>query len=129
MTIKNGKVGIGTTDPQSELAVKGFITAKKLIVTQNNWSDYVFENSYQLPTLKEVEEFIKANKHLPGILSAKEIEKNGLDVGENQANLLKKIEELTLYTIEMNKRLESQQSEIIELKKFNKRSYRTKLFN
>lgn len=113
-----GNVCIGTTDPgQFKLAVKGTIGAKKVVVTQNNWADYVFEDSYKLPTLKEVEEFIKKHKHLPDVASAKEIEKEGLDVGENQAVLLKKIEELTLYLIDMQKQIDSQKKEIMELKK------------
>lgn len=101
---KGGFVGIGTTSPTEKLSVNGNIRAKKLIVSQTGWPDYVFADDYALPRLSSVENFIKQNKHLPGIPSVKEIEKNGVDVGDNQALLLKKIEELTLYMIALNKK-------------------------
>jgi hypothetical protein len=105
-----GNVGIGVANPGTyKLAVEGTMGARKVKVTQASWSDFVFEKNYQLPSLKEVEEFIHTNKHLPGIPTTKEVEKNGLDVGDTQALLLQKIEELTLYIIQ-------QQKEIDELK-------------
>lgn len=110
LTIKanTGNIGIGTTAPgQYKLAVEGTIGARKVKVTQSSWADYVFENNYKLPTLKEVELFIRQNKHLPGVPSAKEVGENGLDLGDNQAVLLKKIEELTLYILEQNKQIEN----------------------
>lgn len=114
-----GDMGIGTTviPVGAKLAVNGDIFSRKIKVTQEAWADFVFEPEYHLPTLEEVEAYIKANKHLPGILSAKEIEKVGLDLGDNQAALLQKVEELTLYLIEMKKQIDSQQKEISELKK------------
>ena len=120
---QNGNVGIGTSDPGSfKLAVEGKLGARKVVVTQTvPWPDYVFQPTYQLPSLKEVEAFIKANKHLPGVPSAKEVEEKGLDVGENQALLLKKIEELTLYLIEVNKKVEELKLENSELKKNTKK--------
>ncbi|MFL9485701.1 hypothetical protein ACI6Q2_23160 [Chitinophagaceae bacterium LWZ2-11] len=102
----NGNVGVGTTTPAEKLAVNGNIRSKKIIVTQNNWPDYVFDSSYTLTPLALVEQFIKDNKHLPDVPSAKEVADKGLDVGDNQAVLLKKIEELTLYIIELKKEVE-----------------------
>jgi len=101
----NGSVGIGTASTHNyKLAVNGSAIFTKAVVKQYSiWPDYVFESTYKLPTLKEVEQFIKKYKHLPGVPSAKEMDANGLDLGENQAILLKKIEELTLYIIELKK--------------------------
>lgn len=82
----------------------------------NEWSDYVFADDYALKPLSEVEAFVKENKHLPGIASAKELEKTGIDLGQMQAKQMEKIEELTLYAIEQNKMLEKQSKEIEELK-------------
>ncbi len=107
-----GNVGIGTTAPGSyKLAVEGKIGARKVVVTQNSWADYVFEKEYRLRPLTEVEAFIQQHQHLPDVPSAKEIEEKGLDVGENQATLLKKIEELTLYIIEQQKQIEALKQE------------------
>ncbi|MFL9485754.1 hypothetical protein ACI6Q2_23450, partial [Chitinophagaceae bacterium LWZ2-11] len=105
ITQKSGNVGIGTTTPGSyKLAVEGTIGARKLKITQvTPWPDYVFDSSYALTPLAQVEQFIKDNKHLPDVPSSKEVTDKGLDVGDNQAVLLKKIEELTLYMIEMKK--------------------------
>lgn len=102
-----GNVGIGTTNPHEKLSVNGTVLANKVKVSilSTDWSDYVFNKNYKLPTLEETEKFIKRNQHLPGIPSAKEIEKNGLDLGDSHALLLKKIEELTLLIIQQNKRI------------------------
>lgn len=99
----SGNVGIGTSSPQAKLAVNGDIFSKKIKVTQSGWPDYVFAPGYNPPALLELEQFIKKNKHLPEVPSAAEIEQAGLDLGDNQALLLKKIEELTLYVIELKK--------------------------
>ena len=101
-----GNVGIGTSnvsDPDYRLFVETGIRTRKVKVDQTNWADYVFEPAYRLLPLIEVERFIKQNKHLPEVPTAKEVEKNGVDLGENQVLLLKKIEELTLYAIESEK--------------------------
>jgi hypothetical protein len=98
------------TDESVKLAVKGTILTKKLTVTQLNWADYVFEKSYKLMPLKDVQSFIDKNGHLPGVPSTEVIQQKGLDVGNGQAMLLQKIEELTLYILQ-------QQKEIDQLKK------------
>jgi len=107
----DGNVGIGTVCAHAKLAVDGNILAKKVTVSisSSNWCDYVFNNDYKLSSLAELEQYIQQNHHLPEVPSAKEVEKNGLDLGDNQAALLKKIEELTLYVIEQNKKLADQQ--------------------
>jgi len=101
----NGNVGIGITNPQSKLAVNGTITAKEIKVTLTGWPDYVFGKNYNLMPLKELEQFITKNSHLPEIPSAAEVEENGVQLGEMNAILLKKIEELTLYILQLEKRL------------------------
>jgi hypothetical protein len=122
----NGRVGIGTTninDANYKLFVETGIRTRKVKVDVNSWADYVFSPTYKLPTLKEVEIFIKQHQHLPDVPSEAEVKKEGLDLGDSQALLLKKIEELTLYVIEQNKRTEkqnenirTQQKELEELK-------------
>jgi hypothetical protein len=93
---------------RSSLAVNGTIRAKELKLSREVWPDYVFDSTYQLSPLKEVEEYIRKNGHLEGIPSATEVAKDGLSVGENQAALTKKIEELTLYSIELEKKMAAQ---------------------
>nr|WP_319571003.1 hypothetical protein [uncultured Draconibacterium sp.] len=113
-------VGIGTTNPFGwELAVNGKIRAKEVKV-ETNWSDFVFENDYNLPTLDEVETQIKEKKHLKDIPSAKEVEENGIFLGEMDSKLLQKIEELMLYTIQQEKKireLESLNTKLLEIQK------------
>ncbi|WP_443938780.1 hypothetical protein [Pedobacter sp. MW01-1-1] len=98
-----GNVGIGTTNPSEKLSVNGKIKAKELKIEPLGWSDYVFDEGYKITSLIDLEKFIKLNKHLPEVPSAKEVESNGIEVGEMNKLLLKKIEELTLYMIEMKK--------------------------
>jgi hypothetical protein len=113
-----GNVGIGTADPKGyKLAVNGNAIFEKVKVQPYlNWSDYVFYPNYRLRPLSEVEQYIKQYQHLPEVPSAAEVEKNGLDLGDNQATLLKKIEELTLYLIEQNKEIAKKNNEVAELK-------------
>ena len=114
-----GNVGIGTENPKAKLAVNGSILAKgvKINTTSAYWPDYVFSPEYELMSLKELENYISENKHLPGIISADEVEKQGnVDLGEMNAKLLEKIEELTLYIIDLQKQIERQQTEIDKLK-------------
>jgi len=89
------------------LGVYGVIRAKKVKVSTNIWSDYVFKKAYVLPSLEEVAQHIAANGHLKDIPSAATVVKNGIDLGDMDAKLLAKIEELTLYMIDMNKRIKS----------------------
>ena len=104
---------IGT---DGNVAVSNKLEAKEVKISNTPTADFVFAEDYNLPKLEEVEKHIKENKHLPEIASAKEMEKEGVNVGEFQIKLLQKIEELTLYTIEQNKQLKLQQKEIQSLK-------------
>lgn len=107
----DGNVGIGTTspDPSFKLSVNGNIRSKEVKV-EAGWADYVFKKDYQLKSLSDVEAYIAKNGHLPDIPSEAEVKKNGVNVGETESLLLKKIEELTLYLIEKNKEVKSQQA-------------------
>nr|WP_299173434.1 hypothetical protein [uncultured Allomuricauda sp.] len=101
-----GGVGIGTMNPNGwRLAVNGKIRAKEIKV-ETSWSDFVFYDDYILPTLQEVENHIKEKGHLKNIPSAKEVQENGIFLGEMDSKLLQKIEELTLYTIQQQKEIE-----------------------
>jgi len=99
----DGLVGIGTTTPREKLSVNGNIRAQEIKVETQNWPDYVFSTSYKSASLPEIEKFIQSNNHLPEIPSADEVKEKGIAVGEMNSKLLKKIEELTLYMIEMDK--------------------------
>lgn len=100
-----GRVGIGTSNPGTfRLAVEGKIGAREIRVTLDNpWPDYVFTPQHQLRSLPSVEEFIKKHGHLPNMPSAKEVKENGIELGDMSSKLLEKIEELTLYIIELKK--------------------------
>lgn len=115
-----GNVGIGTiniTDANYKLFVETGIRTRKVKVDQSTWPDYVFHQQYQLPSLPDVEKYIKANNHLPDVPSADEVERDGLNLGDNQAVLLKKIEELTLYLIDINKKVDKLTEENAAMKK------------
>jgi hypothetical protein len=113
----NGKIYLGSTPsfPNTtgnyRLFVEGGILTEKVKValrSSANWADYVFANDYKLMPLNEVETFVKANKHLPGIDSAETLAQNGIDVAEMQSKQMEKIEELTLYIIDQDKKIEAQ---------------------
>lgn len=119
--LNDGKMVIGdvTTPGNYGLYVeKGILSerVKVAIKTEVDWADFVFEDDYQLMPLKTVEEFVKHNKHLPNVPSAKDMTKKGLDVAEMDATLLTKIEELTLYVINLNKEVQQLKKENEQLK-------------
>jgi len=113
----NGNVGIGTTNPQFKLAVNGNIGAQDIIVTNTGWSDYVFRPGYRLRPLSEVNQFIEENGHLPDIPTEAEVKEKGVSLGDMQAKLLAKVEEITLHLIqadERNNRSDEQNRELRE---------------
>lgn len=122
----NGNVLIGKTSQSNTaymLDVNGKARANEIVVNTTG-ADFVFEKDYKLRSLKDLEAFVKQNKHLPEVPSAKAMQENGLGVSEMQTKLLQKVEELTLYLIEQNKRIagyesnqQKQQMEIEKLKK------------
>jgi hypothetical protein len=123
----NGKVGINTStfpnqvgdvnvSSYSLFAKGGILTEEVRVALSSEWADFVFNKEYKLESLKNAEKFIIENKHLKDVPSAKEVEKNGIELGEMNKILLLKIEELTLYLIDINKKIESQNAEIEKLK-------------
>ena len=112
-----GNVGIGTTTPTEKLSVNGNIKAKKLIVTQTGWADYVFDKAYKLMSVDSLSTYINTHKHLPEMPTTKDVQDHGVDVGSNQTLLLKKIEELTLYIIEQHKQMAKQNEQMIQQQK------------
>ena len=121
----NGKIYLGSssiypnTTGNYKLFVEGGILTEKVKVALRstaNWADYVFADNYKLMPLSEVEKFVAVNKHLPGIDSASDLSKNGLDLAEMQAKQMEKIEELMLYIINQNKTIEQNQKEMEALK-------------
>lgn len=117
----NGNLGIGTNRPAEKLVVKGKIIAEEIKVQAVNWPDYVFKSDYKLTSLAQTEIFIQENGHLPEVPSAKQIEEEGLSVGEMNKLMMKKIEELTLHLIEKEKEIKelktNQEAIFLELSK------------
>jgi hypothetical protein len=104
-----GNVGIGTVNPIYPLDVKGTIRATEIkVVSVDQFADFVLDPAYQLPKLQDVHDYIQTNGHLPEIPSAKEVKENGMSLVDMQVKLLQKVEELTLYAIDQQKRIEEQ---------------------
>ena len=113
--LSNGNVGIGTLNPQYLLSVSGTMEAKEVLVTSTGWSDYVFQPGYRIRPLSEVSAYIRANHHLPDIPSEAEVKEKGISVGEMQAKLLAKVEELTLQMIEQDKQNQELRARVAQL--------------
>ncbi len=111
----NGNVGIKTENPQYDLDVLGTIRAKEVLVNLDGGADFVFDKGYKLLPIEHVASYVQENKHLPDIPSANEMVKNGVSMGDMQVKLLQKVEELTLYAIEQNKKIEQQNKKIEQL--------------
>jgi hypothetical protein len=116
LSVGNGKFIFGSERFNITAAFNGNILANEIEVNTDSWSDYVFEDDYLLTPIEEVEDFIAKNKHLPGVPSEKEVVENGINLGEMDATLLMKIEELTLYVIELKKEIEILKKENITSK-------------
>ncbi|WP_299433199.1 hypothetical protein [uncultured Aquimarina sp.] len=114
--LRSGNVGIGTTTPTHKLEVNGLVRSKEVLCEATSWPDYVFEEEYDLKPLSVVENYIKENGHLSNIPSAREVAKEGVKLTAMNVKLLEKIEELTLYVIQMNKELETLKKEITHKK-------------
>lgn len=115
----DGNVGIGITAPgRYKLNVNGPVRANEVVVNTSG-ADFVFADDYALPSLQQVESFIKENRHLPEIPSAAEMQENGLHLAEMNIKLLQKVEELTLYLLEQQKQIMELQSEVEILKSKN----------
>ncbi len=107
----NVRIGAGSGNPSKALEVNGIVRSKEVLVEITGWSDFVFEKDYKLMSLAEVEQFVKQHGHLPDVPSANEVEENGIGLGEMNALLLQKIEEMTLHLIEMEKRIQELESD------------------
>jgi hypothetical protein len=112
----SGNVGIGTTNPTNKLEVNGTIRAKEVVVETTGWSDYVFAPDYRLAPLSEVEAHIQSEGTLPGIPSAAEVAEHGVSLGDMQAKLLAKLEEMTLRQIAQEKEIQRLRAEVAVLK-------------
>lgn len=117
----DGNVGIGITNPQNKLDVNGTIHSQEVKVDMNGWSDFVFKKDYNLPTLAEVEIYINEKGHLENIPSEKDVLKNGINLGEMNAKLLQKIEELTMYSIQQAKEIKTLKEENKSFKELSER--------
>ncbi|MDU1906113.1 MAG: hypothetical protein E6772_15180 [Dysgonomonas sp.] len=120
---QNGNVSIGQADPTEKLSVNGTIRAKEIKVEPSGWAawpDYVFHSDYNLRSLKEVKSYIKENNHLPDIPSEAEVKEDGVGLGELTTKLLQKIEELTLYVIQQEEKIEELNNKLSDLENSNR---------
>ena len=115
VVLANGNIGIGTANPTNTLAVNGSIKAREVIVTVNNWPDYVFDPAYRLRSLDETATFIERNGHLPDLPSARQVEQEGVPLGELGVALLRKVEELTLHQLELKRENDRLRAELERL--------------
>ncbi len=99
----------------SGIKIDGSVKAKEIFVTTNVWADYVFDKNYKLQSIPDLKKYIDENKHLPNVPSAQEIQEKGISVGEMQKIQMEKIEELTLYTIQLEKRISELESKLNKL--------------
>ena len=116
--VPGGNVGIGTMNPTHKLSVNGTIRAKEVIV-DTGWADYVFAEGYRLAPLSEVEAHIKEHGRRPGVPSEAQVAQEGVSMGDMQARLLAKIEELTLHQIAQEKQLAAQSARLERLEQEN----------
>ena len=116
----SGTIGIGVQNTDGhKLKVEGNVRAWAFIANGNTWADYVFDPGYHLPSLPEVKNYINQHHHLPDVPSEEEVKKDGVNISDNQAVLLKKIEELTLYAIDQNEKLQLIEKRLNDLMKEN----------
>jgi hypothetical protein len=111
----SGNVGIGKNNPTDKLEVNGQIHAKSVKVNLKEWADYVFEDGYDLTRLREIEKYINTYGHLPEVPTTEEVQQNGIELGQMNTLLLKKIEELTLHLIEKDHQVEKLQKQYNDL--------------
>lgn len=119
--LSNGNVGAGMVNPNEKLAVNGVVRAREVKVETTNWPDYVFTPTYPLMPLHELENYISKNGHLPEIPPAEQILKEGIELGEMNKKLLQKIEELSIYIIRQEKRLDEQEVKAIQQLRLNEK--------
>lgn len=113
--IPNGYVGIGTASPTAKLEVVGVIKANELQCPVGPWSDFVFDDDYQLRPIEQVESYVKDNKHLPDIPSAEELKKTGISLTDMLSKQMQKIEELTLYVIQLQKKNQELEARLVSV--------------
>ncbi|MBO9204002.1 MULTISPECIES: bZIP transcription factor [Niastella] len=117
----DGNVGIGTSSPYYKLDVLGDVRGFNFYAYYYGWADYVFNADYKLPALRDVKSYIQQHHHLPDVPSEEEVKKDGINLGDQQVILLKKIEELTLYVIEQNEKLQQLEQKVNDLQEENKK--------